>query len=226
MRQHKYRAYNKKLKSMAQVLSLELDSEFGGVEVWGKASVDFETGEHDATRDFWSWDDCEVMEYVGKADKAGKEIYEGDIVKVRGIDRRFRVTWGKFTDTWDFLRGETWMLAHETLYMNKENCEVIGNIYANPELLKEQASSATATTSKTVAQIKQDLLVWAGLHRGNAIKEEAVPRFHEIIDMIESVEEDIENSNASVRQAWQKLDLLMNDIKELCQEELAKEHHD
>jgi len=171
--------------------------------------------------------DIELMQFTGrKADKAGKEIYEGDIVKVRGIDRRFRVTWGKFTDTWDFLRGETWMLAHETLYMNKEKCEVIGNIYANPELLKEQASSATATTSKTVAQIKQDLLVWAGLHRGNAIKEEAMPRFHEIIDMIESVEEDIENSNASVRQAWQKLDLLMNDIKELCQEELAKEHHD
>jgi hypothetical protein len=35
-------------------------------------------------------------------------------------------------------------------------------------------------------QIKQDLLAWAGLHRGKAINEKAMPRFHEIIDQIDA----------------------------------------
>jgi hypothetical protein len=33
-----------------------------------------------------------------------------------------------------------------------------------------------------IAQIRTELLAWAGLHRGKAISEEAMPRFHEIID--------------------------------------------
>lgn len=33
--------------------------------------------------------------------------------------------------------------------------------------------------------IKTELLAWAGLHRGKAISEEAMPRFHEIIDQLD-----------------------------------------
>ena len=33
-----------------------------------------------------------------------------------------------------------------------------------------------------LAKIRHDLLVWAGYHRGTSISEEAMPRFHEIID--------------------------------------------
>src|SRR5437899_6311813 len=33
-------------------------------------------------------------------------------------------------------------------------------------------------------QIRKDLLAWVGLHRGKAISEEAMPRFHEIIDAL------------------------------------------
>lgn len=33
-------------------------------------------------------------------------------------------------------------------------------------------------------QIKTELLAWAGLHRGKTISEDAMPRFHEIIDRL------------------------------------------
>ena len=36
-------------------------------------------------------------------------------------------------------------------------------------------------------QIKTELLAWAGLHRGKAISEEAMPRFHEIIDRLDAI---------------------------------------
>jgi hypothetical protein len=41
--------------------------------------------------------------------------------------------------------------------------------------------------NKEIAQIRQDLLAWAGLHRGKAIDESAMPRFHELIDRLEQV---------------------------------------
>ena len=37
-------------------------------------------------------------------------------------------------------------------------------------------------TPQELAKIRHDLLVWAGYHRGTGISEEAMPRFHEIID--------------------------------------------
>jgi hypothetical protein len=37
-------------------------------------------------------------------------------------------------------------------------------------------------TVQELAKIRHDLLVWAGYHRGTGISEEAMPRFHEIID--------------------------------------------
>ncbi|HZU00853.1 MAG TPA: hypothetical protein VFA10_14395 [Ktedonobacteraceae bacterium] len=36
--------------------------------------------------------------------------------------------------------------------------------------------------AQELAKIRHDLLVWAGYHRGTGISEEAMPRFHEIID--------------------------------------------
>lgn len=40
---------------------------------------------------------------------------------------------------------------------------------------------------QNLEQVKTDLLAWAGLHRGKAISEEAMPRFHEIIDRFEEL---------------------------------------
>jgi hypothetical protein len=42
-------------------------------------------------------------------------------------------------------------------------------------------------TKAHLQELKSELLTWAGLHRGTRIDEEAMPRFHEIIDKIDEL---------------------------------------
>lgn len=72
-----------------------------------------------------------VGQYTGLTDKNGKKIFEEDIVKVSN----------KFIDYVVFDCGcfniERQVMNYEFTYQNFKNIEVIGNIYDNPELLKE-----------------------------------------------------------------------------------------
>ena len=93
----------------------------------------------------YSFDEVEVMEYTGKKDKDGMKIYEGDIV--RFFDKiNYEIKFG-------FYDNEEWYEDHEGGYgwyregrgvvmgMYSEDimarCEIIGNIYENPELLSK-----------------------------------------------------------------------------------------
>ncbi len=69
--------------------------------------------------------DCVLMQCTGLRDNNGKLIYEGDIV-ARGEDKAVI----KYDDetTSFYMR---WIEAETFI----EDCEVIGNIYENPELL-------------------------------------------------------------------------------------------
>jgi uncharacterized phage protein (TIGR01671 family) len=72
-----------------------------------------------------------LMQYTGLKDKNGVEIYEGDIVVVHeGED------W-KWTHPVEFFHGGFWVTDENCLGAINEFCEVIGNIYENPELLEE-----------------------------------------------------------------------------------------
>lgn len=69
----------------------------------------------------------EIMQYTGLKDKNGKEIYEGDIAILPDRWPKFPV---RYIDGMFCLEGTSWPL-HEYY----EECEIIGNIYENPELL-------------------------------------------------------------------------------------------
>jgi len=80
----------------------------------------------------------EVMQYTGLKDKNGKEIYEGDIVNVNkyGCPRRLETV--KF-----YTSGGGFLACHpfqdDGYHWASSYCEVIGNIYENPELLEATA---------------------------------------------------------------------------------------
>ena len=77
-----------------------------------------------------------VGQYTGLTDKNGTKIFEGDIVKgnkdIFTKDLIFTVVFDEYC---------RWMIVstygHYLLARNHEDVEIIGNIYDNPELLKE-----------------------------------------------------------------------------------------
>ena len=82
-------------------------------------------------------DEETLCQYTGLTDKNGEKIWENDIIKAGG---NLAVHWNEKFASW-CLSKEGWLYNHffgEAVI--PEDCEVIGNIFDNPELLKEGAS--------------------------------------------------------------------------------------
>lgn len=84
---------------------------------------------------WWSHNDCVVMQYTWLKDKNWKEIYEWDVYKIKWATRQDK-NWNSrdyniIYNMVDFLCNEVWGYeGTPTEYM-----EVIWNIYETPELL-------------------------------------------------------------------------------------------
>ena len=90
-------------------------------------------------------DDIPVMQFTGLKDKNGKDIYEGDVVRIEYPKRceNAEVKWGYYEDGEYVSNVECYMAGNEPLSdlgglwgSHEHTYTIIGNIYENPELLK------------------------------------------------------------------------------------------
>ena len=122
MRELKFRAYDYINDKMVQC---------DGIDLINNLSIDASEG----------WDKAHeiaghgyLMQFTGKYDINGVEIYEGDIIefdrKVWGGDDNIHlVEWDDVNAEWSWAGGST---------IDMEFRKVIGNIHQNPELLNEK----------------------------------------------------------------------------------------
>ncbi len=74
-------------------------------------------------------DEFELLLFTGLEDKNGKEIHEGDVV-----EWKFENEKGKYIDKMVVKNELTYIYPFDAV--STTNCEIIGNIYENPEFLK------------------------------------------------------------------------------------------
>ena len=149
MREIKFRAWLKEKKIMGEVLGIDILHK----EIFF-SNEDVDCYEH---TDFKN---IELMQYTGLKDKNNKEIYEGDVLKL--IHTGIKISADRLEDLKRFVgiikyengifkivRTEKSLIESKYFEMEQKkvyeifiysklyDLEVVGNIYENPELLKE-----------------------------------------------------------------------------------------
>ncbi|MHB8483527.1 MAG: YopX family protein [Nitrospiria bacterium] len=143
MREIRFRAWDKKLKKMREPFTLQsLREAYDGGWHYCSSGDDSlcHLGEYPEDENF------EIMQYTGIRDKNGKEIYEGDIVKVTGDgwhkDGEIAVIeWhqyglSKIIYRYINLNTDLGDYQFDNYDAGRVELEVIGTIYENSELLK------------------------------------------------------------------------------------------
>jgi len=132
MREIKFRVWDKKRKFMIYEdttpysFEMYLDGSFC-IHRYDKRS--------DGKKEHWYVEDSEnyeLMQYIGIKDKNGKEIYEGDIICVVFRDTK------PFKDNYTIVVEEYGINVFHVgdWSVEEDECEVIGNIYENQELIE------------------------------------------------------------------------------------------
>lgn len=114
MREIKFRAWEKNLKEMISV-----------------DSINFEAGLINMELAWRTFEEIELMQYTGLKDSNGVEIYEGDILQ---NDHHFEYQ--------VLFKGDCWRCEplKRNGFKNRfigSDLKIIGNVYENPELLED-----------------------------------------------------------------------------------------
>lgn len=125
----KFRVWMKSLKWMCDVTNISFDSKFvdicqqGDTERYTEMSVEF--------------DEITLMQSTGLFDRNGKEIFEGDVVKM-SKDVYSEPTYYEVVRH----RGGAYRLESKQhgceLWLRHTDCEVVGNVYENREFLEDK----------------------------------------------------------------------------------------
>ena len=132
----KFRVWIKTEKRMIETDDL-LDIDYENKEIVTQ-QVYFVNGLPD-DRDIYCYDfdEIELMQSTGLKDKNGKEIFEGDIVKM-AKDVYSEPTYYEVVRH----RGGAYRLESKQhgceLWLRHADCEIVGNVYENPELLEDK----------------------------------------------------------------------------------------
>lgn len=123
----RFRAWNKATKAMYEVDDI-MSIDFGKSKISVKTLFFEQTNRYD-------FDDIVLMQSTGLRDKNGKEIFEGDVVKMAKNVYSEPTYYEVVRHRGGAYRLESKQYGCE-LWLRHTDCEIAGNIYENPELLE------------------------------------------------------------------------------------------
>lgn len=123
----RFRAWDKIHKTMYEVDDI-MSIDFGKSEICVKTLFFEQTNRYD-------FDDIVLMQSTGLTDKNGKEIFEGDVVKMAKNVYSEPTYYEVVRHRGGAYRLESKQYGCE-LWLRHTDCEIAGNIYENPELLE------------------------------------------------------------------------------------------
>lgn len=124
----KFRAWDKETQTMLDVSLIDFKKSVLIGEHW-------EFGE----TNFINFDEIELMQSTGLFDKNGREIFEGDIVRV--LDSTYTVFYDNERGSYRLKpHDDRWNVDYMSNFSHGGNFEVVGNIYKNQEYLKKRGN--------------------------------------------------------------------------------------